>query len=169
MATEPKDFSIEDYKDIVETFLTKGGTMADIRGLSDEDMDVIYSMAYSLYNHGKYKESEDVFKFLCFMDHMERKYLMGLAACRQMRKNYEGAVQAYSLAAVYDVEDPKAHLHAGDCFLALGRYAEAESALSAAVHWAGEKPEHQESKNRAQSLLGLLEPQADPQAEKQGV
>ena len=169
MATEPKDFSMEDYKDIVETFLTKGGTLADIRGLSDEDMDVIYGMAFNLYNHGKYKDSEDVFKFLCFMDHMERKYLMGLAASRQMQKNYEGAVQAYSLAAVYNIEEPKAHLHAGDCFLALGRYAEAESALTAAVHWSADKAEHEDTKSRAETLLGLLERKDDPQEEKQGV
>ncbi|CAM2005062.1 SycD/LcrH family type III secretion system chaperone [Acanthopleuribacter pedis] len=168
MATEPSEFSMDDYKDIVETFLTKGGTLADIRGLSAEDMDVIYSMAFNLYNHGKYKDAEDVFKFLCFMDHMERKFLMGLAACRQMQKNYEGAVQAYSLAAVYDIEDPKAHLHAGDCFLALERYAEAESALAAAIHWAGDKPENKESKDRAQSLLDLLQRKPNEE-EKQGV
>ena len=156
MATEPKIIEKDDLKDIVQTFLSEGGTLADIRGFEEKDMEVIYSMGYQLYNHGKYKDAEDVFKFLSFYNHLERKYLMGLGACRQMLKNYEGAVQAYGYAAMLDVEDPSAHLHAADCLLALERLGEAESALEATVHWAGDKPEHAKTKGRAQGLLQLI-------------
>lgn len=156
MTEEQVQFNEKDIEDLTISFLTKAGTFKDLRGLTDKDMEAIYSVGHSLYNNGKYEEAHDVFKFLSFYDHLEKRWWMGLGATRQMLKKYEDAVMAYSYTAMLDVEDPRPHLHAAECLLALKRYEDADSALSAAVHWAGEKPEHAELKQRAETMLQAM-------------
>lgn len=146
----------EQLQEIVETFIQSGLAYKDLRGLSDKDMEAIYSLAYTLYNHNKYDEAMKVFKFLSLMDHTDKRYFLGLAACRQMLGNYDKAIEAYQFAAVLDVEDPIVHLHAADCLLAAKRFDEARSALHATVHWAGDQVAHKASKDRAEMLLNLL-------------
>jgi tetratricopeptide (TPR) repeat protein len=82
---------------------------------------------------------------------------MGLAACRQLTRDYEGAVLCYSQAAILDVEDPLAPFHAAECYLAMKRFDEARSALFATTHWAGENPKWAKLRKRAEALLQLLE------------
>ncbi|MBF0103143.1 MAG: SycD/LcrH family type III secretion system chaperone, partial [Desulfobacterales bacterium] len=137
-------------------FIKKGASFKDLRGLTDKDMEAIYSLGYTAYNNGKFEDAMKVFKFLSFYDHMQKKYWMGLAGCRQMLKDYAGAVQAYAYIAILDVSDPKVHLHAADCLMALKSYKEAESALLAAVHWAGDQSGYADVKNRALAVLQVL-------------
>jgi type III secretion system low calcium response chaperone LcrH/SycD len=153
---EKNSFTEADIKEIVESFLTNGSTLKDIRGLSEKDMEAIYSIGYSYYNNAKYAKALDIFRFLCFYDHLERRWWMGLGATQQMMQDFEAAVNAYRYAALLDVEDPTAHLHAADCFMAVGNHEEAESALMAVVHWSGDKPEYAGMTQRAQELLKLV-------------
>lgn len=146
----------EQLQEMVETFINSGLAYKDLRGLGDKDMEAIYSLAYTLYNHNKYDEALKVFKFLSLMDHTEKKYFLGLAACRQMLGLYDKAVEAYQFAAVLDVDDPTTHLRAADCLLAAKRFDEARSALHAATHWAGDEARHKAIKERAEMLLNLL-------------
>ena len=146
-------FGTEELGKIVDALLATGGILGAIRGLDHQDFEAIYSVGYSLYNQGKYADAENMFTFLCFYDHLEKKNWMGLGSSRQMRKDFDGAIKAYSYLALLDVANPYPPLHAGDCYLALGKLEEAESGFFAAVHWAGDKPEYQAARSRAEVLL----------------
>ncbi len=147
----------EELEEFVRKFFGSAMTFGDLRGIGEKDLAAVYSIAYGLYNNGQFENAEKVFQFLCFYGHLEKKHWMGLAATRQMLKKFEDACQAYGMAALLDPGDPRPPLHAADCFLALGRYKEAESALSGALHFAGEKPEYEDVRQRARTLLSLLE------------
>ena len=157
MPEEQVSFSEEDLKELTEAFITKGGTLKDVRGMSDKDMEAIYTLGHGFYNSGKYEDALNAFKFLTFYDHLEKRWWMGLGATRQMMEDFEGAVMAYSYTAMLNVEDPLPHLHAAECLLALEKYEEADSALSATVHWAGDQPEHVETKARAETMLQIVQ------------
>ncbi|MEI2740862.1 MAG: SycD/LcrH family type III secretion system chaperone [Candidatus Competibacter sp.] len=148
---------IDQMGEIVEHFLATGGTLGEMRGLNRQDFETLYSVAYHLFNQGKYDDAENIFKFLCFYNHLEKKNWMGLGSSRQMRKDFDGAIQAYSFLALLDVANPYPPLHAGDCYLALGKLEEAESGFFAAVHWAGDKPEYQAARSRAEVLLRAVQ------------
>ena len=60
-------------------------------------------------------------------------------------------------AALLDVEDPKVHLHAAECFLALQRFEDAGNALHSVRHVVADRPEHVAVRDRAETLLQLLE------------
>ncbi len=148
--------SAEELADMITNFLNNGKTLKDMKGLTDENMEAIYGVAYQFYNSGNFEQAVKVFQFLCYFDHLEKKFWMGLGATRQMLKKYSEAIDAYSFAALLDVNDPRPPLQAADCHMALGNRDAAISGLTAAIEWSGDNPQYQTVKERATALLELL-------------
>ncbi len=147
----------QDWKDIFEKFGPNARTFRDFTQLTPESMEVIYMVAYNQYNAGKFADAEKVFRLLAMLNHFERKYWRGLAASREAQKKYEDALQAYGYLGMMDIYDPVPSFHAAKCFVALGKAAEAEAALRAAVFNSDNKPDHASLHQQAKVLLGLVE------------
>ena len=137
-------------------FFGKGGAFKDLKGMSDEAMEAIYSVAYNLYQGGKYEEAQKVFQFLCFYDHFNRKYFMGLGACQQMMKQYEQAIEIFSFVTVLDSDDPRPLIYVGDCYIAMGEKDNARYAYETALEWAEDNGEFAEERTRAETMLNNL-------------
>jgi secretion system chaperone SscA len=149
--------SADEWQEVLEKFTSNGRTFRDFTQLTPDSMEVIYMVAYNLYNGGKYDESEKVFRLLCMLDHFERKYWKGLGAAREALKRYEAALQVYGYLGVTDLHDPYAPFQAAKCLTALGKVAEAEAGLRAAVFNSANKPEFAELHAQASGLLELIE------------
>lgn len=156
MNEEAKMNEGEELDDMLLEFFGKGGTFKDLKNMSDDAMEAIYSVAYNLYQGGKYDEAQKVFQFLCFYDHFNRKYFMGLGACQQMMKQYENAIEIFTFATVLDADDPKPMLYIGDCHLAMGDNEKAKMSYETAIEWAGNTAAFEEEKQRAESMLENL-------------
>lgn len=100
--------------------------------LSQEAQTALYSQAYHLYENGKYQEAKRFFHFLTIVNPYEKSFWIGLGASYQMLKDYARAIEFYSVAAVQDQNNPYVHLHAADCFFALGQMDQAFQALDSA-------------------------------------
>lgn len=137
-------------------FFSNGGTFQELKNLSDDTMESVYSVAYNLYQNGKYAEATKVFQFLCFYDHYNAKYYLGLGGCRLMQKEYESAIDFFGFAAAMDTDDPRAMLYIGDCHLAMGDDEAAKIAYQTSADWAGSQEEFAEEKQRAQNMLSSL-------------
>lgn len=161
-ATESSDTPEMGVDEMIQKFLRNGRTMRDFTALTPESMDVIYSMAYSLYNAGKFAEAERIFKLLANLEHFESKYWKGLGAAREGLKNYEGALLVYGHLGAMDVKDPYPAFQAAKCFMALDKAGEAKSALRAAVFNSTDQPDHADLHESAKTLLELLEKAANP-------
>ncbi|PTX91918.1 CesD/SycD/LcrH family type III secretion system chaperone [Verrucomicrobia bacterium LW23] len=148
---------VEKLSSLLDSFFNNCSTLKDARGLSTENMEAVYSVAYSLYTNGKYEDAHKIFQFLCTFDHLERKFWLGLGGCRQMLKRYPQAVEAYAYAALLDINDPVAASRAADCHIAMGKLDEAESALTAAVEFSRGKPEFEKIYERSSAMLELVQ------------
>jgi len=95
-----------------------------------EDLSVIYSVAYTLYQAGDYKEAIIVFQRLVSHDPLTVKNWMGLAASLQMEKDYEESLKAWAMASIISPNDPLPHYHAAECYLELGNEVEGKKAMS---------------------------------------
>jgi type III secretion system low calcium response chaperone LcrH/SycD len=121
----------------------------EITPLSDEALNVLYAMAYALYEKGRYQEAKHFFHLLTLSNAHERKYWMGLAASCQMLKEYAKALEFYGVAAIQDPVDPYVHLHAAGCCFANGQNDRGVSAIEAAEKVAT-------LSNKHERLLGQL-------------
>ena len=110
---------------------TEGATIKELRGISNNELEAVYSLAFNYYRSGKFDEAEKLFNFLALFDHLNQKYWIGVGAVRQVKKDFSGAVQAYGYASFLDLANPKPQLHAAECFLAMGDKRNAASSLEA--------------------------------------
>ncbi len=156
--------SQEEWKDVLNKFTANGRTFRDFTQLTPESMEVIYMVAYNHYNAGRYADAEKVFRLLAMLDHFQAKYWKGLAASREGLKKYEEALQAYGYLGILDMYDPYPPFQAARCFVALGKTAEAEAGLRAAVFNSADKPQFAELHQQATGLLELVQKTRQQQA-----
>lgn len=151
-------------EDLGDKILKKGMLPKDALGLSDAVVEGIYAQAYRLYNTGKYVEASHLFRMLVMLNTTESKYILGLAACFHMMKEYQNAVQTYAMCGILDPESPIPHYHASDCYVQMKDYLSAIIALDLAVQRAGEKPEYSKIKERAlMTIESLKKTMSNPQ------
>lgn len=113
----------------IDTILA-GGTLKDIKGISSDELEAVYAIAYNLYKTGKLDDADTLFKFLTTYDHMNQKYWFGLGAVRQAMKKFDAACSAYSYASLLDIRDPRPKYHAATCHLATGDKVKAAKAVA---------------------------------------
>jgi type III secretion system low calcium response chaperone LcrH/SycD len=141
---------------LCQKFIKGGHTLKGLKGISNKTMEAVYAIAYARYNSGKFDEAVKLFAFLGAFDPYKKKYWLGLAAARQMTKDYQGAIHAYSMAALVAPKDPRAPLYAADCYLILNNKKMAANALEAALEISKSQPEFADIEKRAQTLLELI-------------
>ena len=115
----------------VKTLIEKGSTLKQMRGITNEELEAVYTLAFGYYRTGKFNEALKLFQFLVLFDHLNAKYWMGLGAVQQVLKDYQNAVLAYGYSSFLNLDNPKPQLHAAECFLAMGDKRSAASALFA--------------------------------------
>lgn len=148
------------FGEFAEKMLKQGMTPKDAMGVSSSYLENVYAQAYRLYNTGKYAEAAHLFRILIMFNAMEPKYMMGLAACFHMLKEYVNAIQTYTMCSALDAKNPIPHYHSSDCFIQMKEYLSAMLCLELAIERAGDKPEYAKMKERAQLSLESLKKQA---------
>lgn len=145
--------------DLSDKIINKGMLPKDALGLSDAVVEGIYAQAYRLYNTGKYSEAIHLFRMLVVLNTTESKYILGLAACFHMLKEYQNAIHTYAMCAMMDPENPIPHYHASDCYVEMKDPLSAIISLDLAVQRAGDKPEYAKIKERALLTIESLKNQ----------
>lgn len=148
---------VQEYTELVMEALEEGATLKDIEGISDEIMEGIYTYAYDFYSQGKLDEAETFFRFLCLYDFYNPDYIMGLAAVKQLQKEYVSAIDLYALAYIYANEDYLPVFYAGQCNLALNEQEKAICCFQLII----EKSKESELVKKATGYLASLQKLSD--------
>jgi type III secretion system low calcium response chaperone LcrH/SycD len=152
---------IGEFMETVLEFIGKGGTFQDMKGIDDQVMDTTYSVAYNLYNNKKFEDAEKVFMFLSLMNHYEKKYFMGMGACRQVLKKHREAIESYVFASLLDLEDPRPPFYAAACHIAMGDKEAAMQAYDAAADLAAKDTSLGDIESHARNMLELMKKHQD--------
>ncbi len=87
---------------------------------NDGDFTDVYSLACDYYDKGLIEQAENIFRSLCLYDFSNIDYLLGLAAIKQVQKQYQKAINIYCLAINLDGNNPTVYFHIGQCYLYSG-------------------------------------------------
>ncbi|WP_068467238.1 SycD/LcrH family type III secretion system chaperone [Candidatus Protochlamydia phocaeensis] len=150
------------YGDLMNRMFKDGMAPKDAMGINNNVLESVYAQAYRLYNTGKYIEATHLFRILIMMNVSEPKYVLGLAACFHMMKEYKNAIQTYTMCSAIDPNSPIPHYHSSDCFIQMKDYVSAMLCLQMAIDKAGNKPEYAKIKERAALSLESLKQQKLP-------
>lgn len=96
---------------------------------NNEDVSLLYSLGFNLYQREDYFTSKQIFQRLVLSRPHEKKFWMALGACHQMTRQFEEALESWAMASFIENEDPLPHFHATECYLALESLDDAYLAL----------------------------------------
>ena len=142
---------------MIELIMTKGATFRDAFQVSDEQMKALYARGYELQRQQKYQQAQQVFEYLCYLNHFDEAYWIALGFCREQQKQHQKAVQAYVMAGALDVDNPVPPLRCAECLMRMDRLAEARSAAEMAIRVAGDDPRYARRRERAEFLLKAID------------
>lgn len=126
-----KGITKEKIAEAAKALIKDNATLKELKGVTNDELEAVYSLAFGYYKTGKYDEARKLFQFLVLFDHLNAKYWMGLGAAQQVLKEYKDAVLSYGYCSFLDLSNPKPQLHAAECFIAMGDRLNAASSLEA--------------------------------------
>ncbi|MBT0077517.1 SycD/LcrH family type III secretion system chaperone VcrH [Vibrio alginolyticus] len=148
-ATDPSQMQAEELL----SFLEEGGTLKMLHDVSQDTIEHIYAVGYNFFQSGKIEQAAKVFQLLSMLDHYQARFFIGLGAARQELGEYLQAIDAYSYAALVDVNDPRPPFHSAECHLKLGQLTEAESGFYSAKEMSAGKSQYADLHERAGIML----------------
>lgn len=104
----------------------------DLKPLSLQERETVYSAGYGMYEVGDYEGAADLFTQLILNEPYDLRFWKGLASARQMNREYKAALHAWSIVCLLGGHQPISHFHAAECFLSLGELKDAAKALECA-------------------------------------
>ncbi|MCR9986253.1 SycD/LcrH family type III secretion system chaperone VcrH [Vibrio antiquarius] len=148
-ATDPSQMQTEELL----SFLEEGGTLKMLHDVSQDTIEHIYAVGYNFFQSGKIEQAAKVFQLLSMLDHYQARFFIGLGAARQELGEYLQAIDAYSYAALVDVNDPRPPFHSAECHLKLEQLTEAESGFYSAKEMSAGKSQYADLHERAGIML----------------
>jgi len=109
--------------------LETGTSLGALNGYSREEIEATYHLAYNLYQQQRNDQAKTLFKFLTLHEHADTRFWLGLAGACQRLGEFESAVGYYSHLAVIDATNPLHAFRAGECFMAMNDWAQAQKAV----------------------------------------
>ncbi|HGS5289922.1 TPA: SycD/LcrH family type III secretion system chaperone VcrH [Vibrio parahaemolyticus] len=148
-ATDPSQMQAEELL----SFLEEGGTLKMLHDVSADTIEHIYAVGYNFFQSGKIEQAAKVFQLLSILDHYQARFFIGLGAARQELGEYLQAIDAYSYAALVDINDPRPPFHSAECHLKLEQLTEAESGFYSAKEMSAGKSQYADLHQRAGIML----------------
>lgn len=123
-----------------------------------EVIDFTYNEAYNQYRNGHYEKAQEYFEVLNILDGKDKNFILGLAACLQMRKLYKGAVDIYDVLANVIPTSPLPHFYKYECYMQMNQVDEAKASLEKVISLAESSPnEFKQMSDKAKLMLeGLV-------------
>ena len=100
--------------------LEEGRTLAQITGLTRDDLDVLYAHGFSLLNKGSYDKAVTIFGNLTMIDPLEGKNHYCLGVALQMMGKHEVARDTFLSFLMLEATNPDGYLRLGESMMALG-------------------------------------------------
>ncbi|ODW60004.1 CesD/SycD/LcrH family type III secretion system chaperone [Vibrio parahaemolyticus] len=148
-ATDPSQMQAEELL----SFLEEGGTLKMLHDVSADTIEHIYAVGYNFFQSGKIEQAAKVFQLLSMLDHYQARFFIGLGAARHELGEYLQAIDAYSYAALVDINDPRPPFHSAECHLKLEQLTEAESGFYSAKEMSAGKSQYADLHQRAGIML----------------
>lgn len=143
-------------KKLLETELAEGKTAQEIMEFSDQTMAKFYRAAYVLFEHKRYQDAANAFLFLATLNPHNHEYWLGLGMATQLSQDYEAAIDAYELAALYNIASPVPYFYLAKCLFAIHDRESALQALNLAIETADDIEEYSELKKQAEQAKEML-------------
>lgn len=133
-----------------------GMTLQDATGISDEVLEEIYSLAYTYYNQGKYKEAISLFQVLTQIAPSSYKFVLGLAASLHQIEAFVDATTGFFIALNIEPHNPIPAYYVTDCLIKRNLLKEAAEFAEFTLEICDDRPEYAELQERCRLIKESL-------------
>lgn len=132
-------------------------TLADVVGLSDNELEALYGVGYHLFNWGRYQPALDVFSVLTLYSPFRGHYWRAAGAVNQAMKRFKEAILAYDMAITNNNQDAVSYTYRGESLIAVGNVSGGVADLKRAIEAGQNFPAYANWVKRAKTLLSVRE------------
>lgn len=108
-------------------------TLQERLEISTADIEKYYQAACRLLQKKEFNRAADAFFLLATLNPNHFHYWLNLGLAEQMRQNYSEALDAFGFAVLANTDDPRPHVYAAECYLALDKTAKSIDSLRIAM------------------------------------
>lgn len=137
--------------------LRTGRTPQELLQLSNEQMAKFYDAAYKLFQRHAFSEAGNAYLFLVALNSNNHDYWVGLGMSTQMQGDFEGAIDAYEMAATCELDNPVPYFYLAKCLFAIHDRENALEAIELALEYSADRTSFEELHRQAQAAKKLLE------------
>eukprot|EP01036_Dinobryon_divergens_P011385 gene11385-15318_t len=139
-----------------QAMLEHGVTLADLRGISGDELDALYQIAHADYTAGQYLSALAVALQLVQHSPIEARYQFLYALCLQQVGQPKSALNHYAVAWALDRTNAALTFHMGECHAALGDLEAATDAFEASFELGRLHPDWRELQDLAEENIRSL-------------
>jgi len=125
--------AMPDELDWLLSLAASGRTLAEVRGISLDELDALYGVGYELCNEGSFHHALPIALQLVLHAPREPRYSFMAGSCLQRQNQPEHAALLFAQTLLLQPEDAAAAYRLGECLLAVDRNDEARNVLLEAV------------------------------------
>jgi tetratricopeptide (TPR) repeat protein len=115
--------------DAISALKEKVAALPGYMRFSNEQIDMIYCVAHSIFMQGKLESACSIFQTLLIYRPLDSRILTAYGLCCKQLGMFEQAIPALTCAYLLDSEDVKHAVHIAECLAALGKYEESSQIL----------------------------------------
>lgn len=115
--------------DWLQSLAASGRTLAEVRGISVDELNALYGVGYDLCNEGSFHHALPIALQLVLHAPREPRYSFMAGSCLQRQHQPEQALLMFAQTLLLQPEDAAAAYRLGECLLALDRQEEARKVL----------------------------------------
>jgi len=139
-----------------QAMLEHGVTLADLRGISGDELDALYQIAHADYTAGQYLSALAVALQLVQHSPIEARYEFLYALCLQQVGQLKSALNHYAVAWALDRTNAALTFHMGECHAALADLEAATDAFEASFELGRLHPDWRELQDLAEENIRSL-------------
>ncbi len=130
--------------------------LPELARFSDEQVEIIYGIAYAMFNQGKLEIAQGLFQTLMLYRPTNPRILLAYGICCKKTLRFDAAISAFSSAYFCDPEDLTPVMHLSECLAVIGKYTECQNVLDPLISFAIIDEKYCAIKKRAQTLKEML-------------
>lgn len=125
--------------------------------LSNEQVEVIYSVGHAFFVQGKFENALNVFKMLMLYRPFDARNMEAYATTLKRLGRFEEAIPIYAAALFFgDLSDPMPSVHIAECLAAIGRADDSMNMLRPILELANLDAAYGEVRSRCEGLQAML-------------
>ncbi len=121
--------SLPDELEWLQSLAASGRTLAEVRGISTDELDALYGVGYDLCNEGSFHHALPIALQLVLHAPREPRYSFMAASCLQRQNQPEQAMLLFAQTLLLQPEDAAAAYRLSECLIVLDRQDEAHDLL----------------------------------------